>query len=492
MKSTIAFLLFCLLFAQAYSVSVTDDIDNVDRYLRSGSMKGYHTYDEFWAWFDEMRGDSANAPFITERQEFGRSYENRSLYAFYLCDNSENIAESLQAKNVIMFTGLHHAREPLTITMIMLMTIEILKAMRSSQHNSVKALLRDNVIAFLPIVNADSYIFINKHWLNNTQTHAIMMIRKNRHIDPGCSEITGGVDLNRNYSFQFALDDDGSSPNPCAQDYRGEHAFSEPETNSIKNFVDSHINIRSGVNIHSYGNAWIYPYNYVHDGDNKLLHYQQPLFANFYEEFVKDMQRKGYKSLYGNAYYTLDYATNGEAGDWLTGAKHILNLDVELGNKDRQSDKFYPPQKLISKIVRYNWIVMQEFLNRHVIELSLIRIVKINQKPVLRFEIMNEALSTLMNFEAKIQLIGGGVDGKEVMEYGFKDLTEQKADLIPVVSGEIAGNLKGRGLLVIGVTFSSISQRDSLKGLGLEIIRNEKDYMGYPHQQYIFKTKISN
>jgi carboxypeptidase T len=39
-----------------------------------------------------------------------------------------------------------------------------------------------------------------------------------------------GVDLNRNYGFKFGYDDDGSSSNPCAQDYRGAYAFSEPET----------------------------------------------------------------------------------------------------------------------------------------------------------------------------------------------------------------------------------------------------------------------
>ena len=33
------------------------------------------------------------------------------------------------------------------------------------------------------------------------------MIRKNRNIDSSCSPITGGVDLNRNYDYKFALDE---------------------------------------------------------------------------------------------------------------------------------------------------------------------------------------------------------------------------------------------------------------------------------------------
>ena len=39
-----------------------------------------------------------------------------------------------------------------------------------------------------------------------------------------------GVDLNRNYSFKFAYDEEGSVSDPCDEIYRGESAFSEPET----------------------------------------------------------------------------------------------------------------------------------------------------------------------------------------------------------------------------------------------------------------------
>jgi len=56
------------------------------------------------------------------------------------------------------------------------------------------------------------------------------MIRKNRRIDPSCDVYSGGIDLNWNYDFKFALDDQGSSGNPCAEDYWGAFAFSEYET----------------------------------------------------------------------------------------------------------------------------------------------------------------------------------------------------------------------------------------------------------------------
>lgn len=65
-----------------------------------------------------------------------------------------------------MFTALHHSREPLTLTMTMLMIIEILKNLQSKKHNRFHELIRDNVIVFLPVVNLDSYLYINKNWNN--------------------------------------------------------------------------------------------------------------------------------------------------------------------------------------------------------------------------------------------------------------------------------------------------------------------------------------
>lgn len=47
-----------------------------------------------------------------------------------------------------------------------------------------------------------------------------------------------GVDLNRNYDFAFGVDNTGSSPDPCAEDFRGRHAFSEPATIQIRNFIE--------------------------------------------------------------------------------------------------------------------------------------------------------------------------------------------------------------------------------------------------------------
>jgi hypothetical protein len=44
--------------------------------------------------------------------------------------------------------------------------------------------------------------------------------------------------LNRNYGYEFGFNNDGSSGDPCAEDYRGPYAFSEVETLAVKYFIE--------------------------------------------------------------------------------------------------------------------------------------------------------------------------------------------------------------------------------------------------------------
>ncbi len=55
----------------------------------------------------------------------------------------------------------------------------------------------------------------------------------------------------------------GSSGNECDEEYRGTQAFSEPESLTIKKFVDSHQNIKFFLDLHAYGNLYILPSSLV-------------------------------------------------------------------------------------------------------------------------------------------------------------------------------------------------------------------------------------
>lgn len=93
-----------------------------------------------------------------------------------------------------------------------------------------------------------------------------------------------GVDLNRNYDYKWALNDVGSSPHACGEDYRGTAPFSEPETKALKLFIESNPLIVLAFNFHAYGNLLIYPFNYDQSPSNNDLFNLYPEQALIYEE----------------------------------------------------------------------------------------------------------------------------------------------------------------------------------------------------------------
>jgi hypothetical protein len=80
----------------------------------------------------------------------------------------------------------------------------------------------------IPTLNPDGYEYsrtTNSQW------------RKNRRdiLTSTCF----GVDLNRNWGFQWGFDNEGSSGSACQETYRGTAAWSEPELAGVKSLVDS-------------------------------------------------------------------------------------------------------------------------------------------------------------------------------------------------------------------------------------------------------------
>jgi len=64
-----------------------------------------------------------------------------------------------------------------------------------------------------------------------------------------------GVDLNRNWDWHWA--GVGSSQDPCSDTFAGSHAFSEPETRAVSDFILDHkdrIQVIIAQNILCYSN----------------------------------------------------------------------------------------------------------------------------------------------------------------------------------------------------------------------------------------------
>ena len=80
---------------------------------------------------------------------------------------------------------------------------------------------------FMPVANPDGYDY--------TFTPGYRLWRKNLRDNDGDGAITGadGVDPNRNFAYKWGYDNEGSSPSPASETYRGTGAGSEPETKAM-------------------------------------------------------------------------------------------------------------------------------------------------------------------------------------------------------------------------------------------------------------------
>ena len=84
--------------------------------------------------------------------------------------------------------------------------------------------------------------------------------RKNLRDNDGDGEITAadGVDPNRNFDEHWGYDNEGSSPDPADETYRGPSAASEPETQAMQGLIDR-IKPKFQSNFHSFGEWLLYP-----------------------------------------------------------------------------------------------------------------------------------------------------------------------------------------------------------------------------------------
>lgn len=143
-----------------------------------------------------------------------------------------------------------HAREWVSPSACIAFIDRFINEYRSNDPQVV-ALLNRYEFHIIPLMNPDGYEF------SHTTTR---LWRKNRRVNSGSTCM--GVDLNRNYNFQWNPNS-GASPLPCSETYAGSGANSEPETQAII----AAINAKAGewdayLSLHTYGNYWLSPYGY--------------------------------------------------------------------------------------------------------------------------------------------------------------------------------------------------------------------------------------
>ena len=152
---------------------------------------------------------------LVHAEVIGYSIDDRPITAYSIFSRNPTLKpnEDQALRESILLTAVHHARELTTISQVVLEMLSILYRYESGDRQTI-ALLENAAIIIIPVMNPDGVSLIDQAY---QRTGKLSYYRKNgRTWDRRCSEAIGyGVDINRNYSFKFAFDEDGSSSDPC-------------------------------------------------------------------------------------------------------------------------------------------------------------------------------------------------------------------------------------------------------------------------------------
>lgn len=283
-----------------------------------GNDSAYHNYAEMSAELDRL---VALRPGIVHKFSIGKTYEGREIWGIRINPHVDD-AQTLTLQPGIVFMGGHHAREHLAMETPLLLAKYLVENL--GKDPLVTSLVDRRDIYIIPMVNPDGAEY-------DISGSDYKMWRKNRRAAPGGSSC-GGVDLNRNYGYGWGTG--GSSTNPCSDVYMGQQAFSEPETQAVKAFVESKPNLKILLSFHTYSELILYPWGHVYD---PVANQKD---RSTYETMARTMAAwNGYTPEQSSDLYI----ASGDTTDWSYGQLGIFSFTFELSPRSSWGGGgFYP------------------------------------------------------------------------------------------------------------------------------------------------------
>lgn len=316
------------LVSKGYNTEIIPDFN------ANPEVREYPSYEEVT---EKLQTIAINYPQIVKLFTIG--YSQRLKLPIYAVKVSDNVMEE-EDEPSILFDGMHHAREPVG----MLCTLAILDYLLNNYglNSQVNEWVDNTEIFIIPMINPEGWQYLYNNNLGDP------FWRKNLHENNGNSifqPAVDGVDLNRNYNFNFRL---GGSDNMTSWTYRGVAGFSESETRAKRDLTFQQKFVAS-VTYHSYGEIIMFPWNeFPRPGDFDLL-----------EKIAGDMANL-IPSLDGqNSYEAVRSGCEvGQSQCWMVGKGGVLEVLVETGNI------FIPNRYIGNKIAMENLNAALYLLNR--------------------------------------------------------------------------------------------------------------------------------
>jgi carboxypeptidase T len=289
----------------------------------------YHNYAEMTA---DIQAVAAAQPEIVNLFSVGKSYEGRELWAVKISDNIATDEDEPE----VLFIGQHHAREHITLEM----TLYILHLLADNYgtDQQITDLVNSREIYIIFSANPDG----SEYDITNDMYNGW---RKNRQPNAGSGYV--GTDLNRNWGYKWGCCG-GSSGSASSDTYRGPAAFSSPETQHIRDFINSRVvggkqQIKTAIEFHSYAQLVLWPYGYTFtDISNDMTQDDHAVFAAIGQHMASS---NGYTAMQASDLYI----TDGSIDDWAYGTQKIFMFAFEMGGAS-----FYPAGSDIPALTSVN------------------------------------------------------------------------------------------------------------------------------------------
>lgn len=222
--------------------------------LRAQAMAGFQvfrSYSEPGGIRDELVQTARDNPDLTKLESIGKSLNGQDILVLKVTKQASRIRDG--ARPAVLYLSAEHAREWITPEMNRRLMHSVID--RYGRDPAITRLLDTTELWFEPVANPDGYDF--------TFTPGNRLWRKNLRDNDGDGQITqfDGVDINRNFAYKWGFDNEGSSPDPSNQTYRGTAPESEPETKAIDALI-KRVRFKFTLNYHSaaelilHGTAW--------------------------------------------------------------------------------------------------------------------------------------------------------------------------------------------------------------------------------------------
>lgn len=280
----------------------------------------YDCYDTYADLGQKIQQWNQQYPNLVEVIDAGDSWEkqqgkaNRDLWVVRVTNEGAS-----GEKPAVFFVGEHHARE-LASSQVLIDFIENELLAKYGSDPTITNLLDTRELHILPMANPDGHVKAEngQNWRKNTND-------SNGSCQGGAPPNNYGVDMNRNYSKEFG--GIGASSNPCSATYHGPSAFSEVETQALRDYIDN-LQPQIVLSYHAFSNLILYPWGY---STQPTQHAQQ--FNRLAQKLSELTATDSSPSTYGYGQTSqILYQASGDTTDWFYDKYQLPTFTFEVGS----------------------------------------------------------------------------------------------------------------------------------------------------------------